>query len=469
MGSLTVPGAVAAPAQASGAIPGEGCASLAEFGEGAPELARRSTAGAMPRALSGRDRALVASRPAGFRTHSHRGRTLATMAGDVRLGRTVLLDRAGSTVCPLDDGLGLPMGDRVGPSARGFPVTCGADAPSGRTARPMGMGGGSRVSAATVMGPIGRAGEAVAANERKAARDPFSDGAAPEADAAAARVLAGAGGTYVAVRGQRAKAGAKAMAAYAGKEGSPGGRVSRAGPVRIGCVGVSPGEFRREAVAQVGGRLGLAKAERASLGTDGEARYVNGIPAMPFAAEPDGHTGPFHVDRAVARCAKPGDRLGWALPQALEAGGPEARASAIDPPPSVGALRDGSEEVADCLRERSAEVGGGPPMGTMGAERQHAHKSRMASFPCAWSLAGADAMARVRSWASSGGGIPRRSRGESASPKRRARRDAKVAAPVGPTPSRRASPEGRGWELPVAASVEGLRADIRHEASLDRM
>lgn len=56
------------------------------------------------------------------------------------------------------------------------------------------------------------------------------------------------------------------------------------------------------------------KVERVSLGIDGEAQYVNGIGAMSFAPESDGHIDPFHVFRAVARCAPSGTPLGGAGP-----------------------------------------------------------------------------------------------------------------------------------------------------------
>jgi len=106
-------------------------------------------------------------------------------------------------------------------------------------------------------------------------------------------------------------------------------------------------------------------------------------------------------------------------------------------------------------------------MGTMEAEQQHTYKVRMASFPCAWSLAGADAMARTRSWIASGKDVPRRTREESLSPKRRRARDERLAHAVDPTPGKRVQSEGRGWEYPHTASVEGMRADIRYEAALD--
>ena len=466
MENLIVEGAASALSLAFLPLLG-GCESFAEFEGRALELSRRTTAAAMSRALEALDRELSSSRPAGSSVHSHRARTLATMTGDVRFVRTVLLDEAGSTLYPLDEALNLPMGDRVSPSMREFLVTCGADVPFERTSRLAAMGGGSRVSATTVMRSLRRCGEAIASSEREAARSLFADGVAPEADTEAAHVLVEADGTYVTVRGGGPKAEVKAMVAYAGKVESEGGRTRRVDPVRLGCVGVAPGEFWREAVAQVGSRFDLSKVERVSLGTDGEAQYVNGIGAMSFAPESDGHVDPFHVDRAVARCAPRGTRVGWALLRLLEDVGPAFCAHVMGLMGAEGLLNDGWDKVAAYLRNHQAEIGGGPSMGTMEAEQQHTYKVRMASFPCAWSLAGADAMARTRSWLSSGRELPRRTRGDSLSPRRRRARDERLAHMVDPTPSKRVQSEGKGWEYPLTASVEGMRADIRFEAALD--
>lgn len=468
MENLIVEGAASALAAAFGEmLSSGGCTSFAEFEERALGVARRSAAEAMSRALAARDRELVASRPEGTRVHSHRSRTLATMTGDVRFARTVLVDASGSTLYPLDEEMGLPMGDRVSPALRRFLVTCGADVPFGRTARLAEMGGGSRVSDTTVMRSVRRAGEAIAGLEREAARSLFSDGVAPEADGVAAHVLVEADGTYVTVRGRDSKVEVKAMVAYAGKEESAGGRVSRMDPVRLGCVGEAPGEFWRQAVAQVGTRFDLARVERVSLGTDGEAQYVNGIGAFSFAPAADGHLDPFHVDRAVARCVPRDGKLAWPLLALLEDVGAGFCSHVMGTLGAAGMLNEGWEGVAAYLAAHEAEIGGGPSMGTMEAEQQHAYKVRMASFPCAWSMRGADAMARTRSWLYSGREVPLRTREQSVSPRRRAARDRKLARMVDPTPTKRVQSEGKGWEYPLTASVEGLRADVKYEAALD--
>ena len=320
-----VPGVVAALEAALTELMASSPAGFAALEGAAKRMALASGAEALSRALEARDRELLASRPAGSRVHSRRARTLATTMGDVTFRRTMLLDEAGNTLYPLDDELGLPLGDRVSPSAREFLVTCGADVPFARTAGLMEMAGGSSVSATTVMSSVRAAGGAIAEMERSAARDLYEDGVPPEADSSSEEALVEADGTYVRMR-DGATAEVKAVVAYAGKE-RRGKKTARALPVRLGCVGEAPGDFWEQAVAQVGRRFDLALVERVRLGTDGEAQYVNGLASMRFP-EATGHLDPFHVFRAVGRCA-PAPH-GEALVALLRSGGPGACADAID-------------------------------------------------------------------------------------------------------------------------------------------
>lgn len=454
-----VPGAAAALEAALTELMASSPAGFDALEGAAKRMALASRAEALSRALEARDRELLASRPSGSRVHSRRPRTLATTLGDVTFRRSLLLDGAGRTLCPLDEELGLPLGDRVSPAARGFLVTCGADVPFARTARLMEMAGGSPVSATTVTNSVRRAGEAVAEMGRSAARDLYDDGVPPEADSAAEEVLVEADGTYVRMR-DGSTAEVKAVVAYAGK-GREGGKARRVAPVRLGCVGEAPGDFWEQAVAQVGRRFDLARVKRVHLGTDGEAQCVNGLDVMRFP-EAAGHLDPFHVFRAAGRCAPPPH--GEALVALLRSGGPEACADAIDDLVEDGVASEGAGAVAAYLRRHAAEIGGGPSMGTMEAEQQHVHKARMASFPCAWSAAGADAMARVRSWAYSGFDLPARTREGSRSPRRRARRDERLARFVSAQGGSRLKSEGKGWEYPVSASLAGMAAEIRFRA-----
>ena len=219
-----------------------------------------------------------------------------------------------------------------------------------------------------------------------------------------------ADGTWVRMR-DGSMAEVKAVVAYAGKEEGRGVE-----PVRLGCVGEAPGDFRGRAVAQVGSRFDLARVERVRLGTDGETQYVNGAASMPFA-DVAGFIDPFHVFRAVGRCAPSPD--GSRLVSVLRSEGADACAGAIEAMVGAGTAASGAEGVAAYLRRHAAEIGGGPSMGAMEAEQQHMCKVRMGSFPCAWSPAGADAMARLRSWLGSGFALPPRTRESEQSPRRR--------------------------------------------------
>lgn len=101
-------------------------------------------------------------------------------------------------------------------------------------------------------------------------------------------------------------------------------------------------------------------------------------------------------------------------------------------------------------------------MGTMGAERQHLYKVRVASFPCAWSAAGADSMARVRSWVCSGFGLPARAREGVPLAEEGSARGCEVR---GATVRNEGRIQWEGWEHPVSASLAGLASDIRLRAS----
>lgn len=99
------------------------------------------------------------------------------------------------------------------------------------------------------------------------------------------------------------------------------------------------------------------------------------------------------------------------------------------------------------------------------AEQQHMYKVRMGSFPCAWSPAGADAMVRLRSWLGSGFALPARTRESAEPPRRRERRERKLARHLARRAGGRVKSEGKGWEYPLAASLVGFRADVRYEAA----
>lgn len=461
--NLTVPGAVAALESAFLEMLSGGRLDMAAFEEEALGLARRCAAEAMGRALAERDRELRRSLPRGWRVHSVRARTLATMTGDVRFERAYCRDADGNYDFPLDAELDLPRGDRMSPAARSFAVLCGAEVPFARTSLLMGLAGASAVSPTAVMGAVRSAGERVAGEDRRRAEALYRDGVAPGGAEPADELLVEADGTYVRMR-DGSTAEVKAVVAYAGKR-TRGKRVERVGAVRLGCVGEEPGAFWEQAVARVGAAYDLSRVGSFRLGTDGEAQYLAGAGKLPGGAEV--RIDPFHLDRAVASCFPAGSAFrAQAVSTLWEQGAARCARLVRLLAASGDASPKRAGEVADYLDAHAAQIGGdGPSMGTMEAEQQHLYKSRMAGVPMAWSREGADAMARVRSAAYSGMAVPPRTREGALSDRRRTRREAAVARSRGSAAPYALQSEGKGWEYPAAGSLAGLRADVRFAGS----
>lgn len=95
----------------------------------------------------------------------------------------------------------------------------------------------------------------------------------------------------------------------------------------------------------------------------------------------------------------------------------------------------------------------------------------MDSFPCAWSVEGASAMARVRSRLHSGAGDPADDAGEvrvAAQAGAQAAVGAPLAAVAGPRRRAGGATVGKGYEPPHPTSVSALSAEVRRAAGVDR-
>lgn len=154
-------------------------------------------AAAMASAPGRLDASLCSSLPGGVRVHDRGGRALATKMGDVALRYRRCRDAAGSTVVPFAGALGVPWGSRVSPGASALLVCAGAEVPCLRSARLLGMAGGSRASAATVMSMPRGVGSLCAEGDARAAEDLFSNGVLPDAGTEAAEVCLEADGTWL--------------------------------------------------------------------------------------------------------------------------------------------------------------------------------------------------------------------------------------------------------------------------------
>lgn len=76
-----------------------------------------------------------------------------------------------------------------------------------------------------------------------------------------------------------------------------------------------------------------------------------------------------------------------------------------------------------------------------------------------------DVVARLRSWLGSGLAPPPRTREPAMTPGRRERRERKITWRLARLAGARVQSEGKGWEYPLAVSLEGFRADVRYEAA----
>ena len=427
---------------------------------------------ALSSALERYDDLLCSKLPDGLRIHDRRRRTLATKLGDVGFSWRRCRDAAGNTVIPLADALDIPWGARISPSARAFLVEAGAEVSFAKSARLLGSAGGSSVSAASVMGALHKTGELCAREDEEAARSLYRDGVIPGAECGSREVCIEADGTWI--RLQRAPEGAprkveiKALVSYAGKR-ERGSKVSRVSPVRHGCVG-TPDRFWTEGIAAIGTRFDLSKIERVHFGSDGESFYKQGHAWLPISADTDTHLDPFHVSRAILSCF-PASGMPLARNVAgMAADGDVASAAAVlDAAEEYGLANKRARKVADYLRRNEAMIcNGGPSLGTMEAEQQHIYGCRMDSVPCGWSVAGADAMARVRSRKYSERELPHPTRSQSASPRRRARSSRRERAYLKTRIDTKVPVKvGHGSEAEHRASLANCSAEVRYAAAID--
>lgn len=428
---------------------------------------------AMSAAIERLDAKLCAELPEGCRVHDRRTKTLASEVGDLSFRCRRVRDAFGGTVVPVADALDLPWYARVSPGARSFLVEAGAEVSYQRAANLLARNG-SRVSATTVMNAVRRTGELCAEDDARLAENLFANGVLPDGEVESAQVLVEADGTWV--RLQNAREGGperveiKALVAYGSKEGS-GRKTRRTDCVHHGCV-ASPDAFWTQGIAAIGTRFDLSKVEVCHLGTDGEGWCKRGAEFLPSKVETTGHIDPFHVSRSVLSCFGRGASEGaWHVIDVLNDGDVEEAACLLEAMRDLGVARAGrrTDAVVGYLRNNSELIAAeGPSLGTMESENQHLYGARMDSVPCAWSAAGASAMARVISRRSSKREIPRLTRERSVT-KRRARRDEeRIARALYPRGAgKMVESVGSGYLPPHQVRVSVKPIEVRHAAGVD--
>ena len=427
---------------------------------------------AFAKALERYDKELCSHLPEGVHIHDIRSRSLATKMGDVTFGCRRCRDSAGNTVIPLADALNIPWNARISPAARLFLVNAGAEVSFARSAQLLFSAGGSYVSSTAVMSAVHRTGELCRAHDENLAKSLYEDGVLPDGDIETKDICIESDGTWIKLQ-NASKDGPerveiKALVSYVGKE-TQGAKTKRINPIHHGCVG-SPSQFWSQGVATIADKFDLSKIEHAHFGCDGESFYKEGNKWLPIKTKSDTHLDPFHINRAILSCFPASEKkVANNIIGAVIDGGVEGACALIEAAIEQGIAKQGARRVVNYLRNNKDIIyTEGPSLGTMESEQQHLYGARMDSVPCAWSIAGADAMARIRSRKFSKRKFPTLTRLHSISSKRRIRvekrqleyLESKIDTNVPMT-------VGKGTEAEHVASLAGCSAKVRYTAGID--
>ncbi len=444
---------------------------FSKFEDEAIRIGHETIACAIGLALERFDDEVCAGLPHGYHMRDRRSRTLATEIGDVTFSRRRFSDHYGVSLMPLDDALDLPWKTRISPGATAFLIEAGAEVSYMRAAHLLSRSGGSTLSATSVMRAFRQTGQVCEEEDVKAAYELYELGLSPAAQADVEEICLEADGTWISLQktppGKPCKAEIKALVAYGGKQCSDLDRkVRRVQPIRHGCI-ADPQTFWTQGVATVGARFDLTKIKRCHLGSDGEGWCKQGGAYLKNNIVTVGHLDPFHLNRAVTRCFVNPQEASQVL-ECIWLGDAQEAADMLEELAAEGIAREKpSRQVITYLRTNALIIGvEGPSLGTMEAENQHLYKSRMAAFPCAWSIRGASDMARIRSRIYSRRTLPSLRREDSMSTARRKQRERKTIESLTINNYMPLQYEGRGWESPCRASLSGMCSNVRYASGL---
>ena len=191
------------------------------------------------------------------------------------------------------------------------------------------------------------------------------------------------------------------------------------------------------------------------MGFDGEAKYQQAEKYFLINAEFDGNLDPFHLNRDVARCFRDDDEAKAQVMSCLWYKNPLDAADMVMSYAEEGVCKkDRAEKLAKYIRNNAEFIKKNDfTLGTMEAEQEHLYKSRMAAFPCAWSVEGADAIARVRSRRQSGRKLIFRSRQDTIPEEVKKAREKRIYEFLEKTPLVFQVTTGKGYNYPHQAHL----------------
>ena len=403
------------------------------------------------RALEMLDDALYAQCAQDLRARERRVRTLASTVGDLKFSRRIYEDKYKNSTPLIDEVLDIPYRAKISPLAREFLVHMASKVSYQESVNILAARGGSTVSASSVMRLMHQVGHDCKAQDITDAQSLYCDGVLPDNTTCTNELFVEADGTYVPLQNGK-KAEIKALVAYSGK--TSGNRPERIDPCRFGCVGTKD-EFWTQGFSAIAQNFDITKVDKVHMGFDGEPTYKQAQKYFLMNAEFDGNLDPYHLNRAVRLCFDEGGCEYNQVMSALWYKNPYDAASMLEYYAQIGvASEKNAEVVAKYIRNNAEFIKTNDfTLGTMECEQEHMYKSCLAALPCAWSVEGIDAMARIRSRMHSRRRLVFRNREQSIPKEVMRRRERKVAKYLESRPRVFQKTVGSGYNYPHQAQI----------------
>ena len=425
--------------------------SLRDFEEFVSTEGMKILCKAMSLALEKLDNELFIHHQSSLKVKEKRSRTLASTVGDLEFSRRIYVDVYGNSYPMLDELLDVGHRAKISPRAFEFLVEMASKVSYQESSNILASAGGSCISANTIMRAIHKGGENCKCEDEKLAYSLYINGVLPEARSKVSELFVESDGTYISLQNGK-KAEIKAMVAYAGKEGKK--RVKRVNTCHFGCIG-NKTAFWTQAVSAVAENFDLSEVKKVHMGFDGDPTYKNAEGYFLINAEFDGNLDPFHVNRAVGYCFKDDEDARKQVMSCLWYRNPLDAADMVDSYAEGGVIKkERAEMLARYIRNNAEFIKKNNfTLGTMECEQEHMYKSRMASVPCAWSVKGADAVARIRSRLHSGRDLVFLTRSDTIPEERTEMREKKVYEFLEKQPLVYQRTTGKGYNYPCQAHL----------------
>ena len=406
---------------------------------------------AMISSLEKLDDRLFNEREGDLKVKEKRERTLASTIGDLKFNRRIYTDKYKNSNAILDEALEIGYRSRISPHAFEFLINMASKVSYKEASNIMAEKGGSVVSANTIMRAIHQVGNDCKTEDAKLAYSLYLCGILPESKTESEQIFVESDGTYVSLQNGK-KAEIKAMVAYSGK--TKNDRPERIDACRFGCVGTKD-EFWTQGFSSIAENFDITKIKKVHLGFDGESTYKQAEKYFLINAEFDGNLDPFHLNRAVRACFSEKHDGYKQVMSCLWYKNPKEAADLLESYSEFGeADARKAEIVAKYIRNNAEFIRKNDyTLGTMECEQEHLYKSRLAGVPRAWSIAGVDAIARIRSRIYSGRELVFRNRKDTISKEVLRKREQRVYDFFEKQPKVYQLTSGHGYDYPIQAHL----------------